>query len=276
MRRDDDVELRAPRGLDDLGLGRVEAAVGDVLADRAVEQEDVLLHDADLPRSEARVMSRMSTPSIVMRPALVVEARQQRADRRLAGAGRADKGQCLAGAGSSDRLRQHGRPGHSRSSHPQSGCRPAGSRRRAHPAVRDLGLGGEQIEIAAEPGNALGIGLHHGVDLFDRPEEHVGQQQEGDELARGELPSKISHAPAIITTAGQAHAEIGERARGGHDPVGVQLGAVTGVVGANRLRSWSSLAKACTTRMPPTLSSIRALKSPMAEEAAEICVIRLP
>ena len=32
----------------DLGLGGVEPAIGDVLAHRAGEQEDVLLHDADL------------------------------------------------------------------------------------------------------------------------------------------------------------------------------------------------------------------------------------
>ena len=49
QRVDHRLQPRAPRRLPDLGLGRVEPPVGDVLADRAGEEEDVLLHDADLP-----------------------------------------------------------------------------------------------------------------------------------------------------------------------------------------------------------------------------------
>ncbi len=45
---DELVEARAARGLDDLALDRVQPAIGDVLADRAAEQEHVLLHDTDL------------------------------------------------------------------------------------------------------------------------------------------------------------------------------------------------------------------------------------
>ena len=92
------VQPRAPRRLHDLGLGRVEPAVGDVLADRAGEEEDVLLHDADLARAARPASSsRMSMPSIVIAPGVdLVEARQQRAERRLAGAGRADEGDRLA------------------------------------------------------------------------------------------------------------------------------------------------------------------------------------
>ena len=43
------VEPRPPRRLLDLRLGGVEPAVGDVLADGAGEEEDILLDDADLP-----------------------------------------------------------------------------------------------------------------------------------------------------------------------------------------------------------------------------------
>ena len=46
--RDHLVQPRAPRCLQDLVFGRVQPAVGDVLPDRAGEQEDILLHDADL------------------------------------------------------------------------------------------------------------------------------------------------------------------------------------------------------------------------------------
>ncbi len=42
------VEPRPARGLDDLGLARIEPAIGDVLADGAGEEEDILLDDADL------------------------------------------------------------------------------------------------------------------------------------------------------------------------------------------------------------------------------------
>ena len=42
------VEPGAARGGGDVRLRGAEPAVGDVLADRAAEQEDILLHDADL------------------------------------------------------------------------------------------------------------------------------------------------------------------------------------------------------------------------------------
>ena len=39
---------RAPRRLPDFLVGRFQSAVGDILADRAREQKNVLLHDADV------------------------------------------------------------------------------------------------------------------------------------------------------------------------------------------------------------------------------------
>ena len=48
QRGDKLVELRPACRIHDLGVGGAEAAIGDVLAHGAAEQEHVLLHDADL------------------------------------------------------------------------------------------------------------------------------------------------------------------------------------------------------------------------------------
>jgi predicted amidohydrolase len=79
-------------------VGGAEAAIGDVLADRAAEQEDVLLHDADLAaqRGERHVPD-IDAVDGDRAGADLVEARQQRADGGLAGAGRTDEGDGLAG-----------------------------------------------------------------------------------------------------------------------------------------------------------------------------------
>ena len=83
----------------DLGFGGVEAAVGDVLADGAGEEEDVLLDDADLAAEGGE--GHVADIDAVDRDAAaveLVEARQEGGDRRLAGAGGADEGDGLAGA----------------------------------------------------------------------------------------------------------------------------------------------------------------------------------
>ena len=65
---DEAVDLREPRRLLDLGVGRVPAAVADVVADGVVEQHGVLRHHADGGAQRFCVTSRMSWPSIRMRP----------------------------------------------------------------------------------------------------------------------------------------------------------------------------------------------------------------
>ena len=97
------VHERRPRGLEDLLLGRVRAAVGDVVADRALEQPGVLQHHARCGRAASRGgIVATSTPSRVIRPASsVVEPHHQVDQRRLAGAGRPDD---------RDRLARGGRP----------------------------------------------------------------------------------------------------------------------------------------------------------------------
>ena len=201
-------------GVPDLGLAGAEAAIGDVLADGAAEQEDVLLHDADLA-AQRRERHVADVDAVDRDGAAVdlVEARQQRADRRLAGARGTDEGHGLAGP---DRQVE--------------AVENIASRRIAEtdisvldiaPELADIprsgrsamsGSGIEEGEVAPEAGNALRIGLDHRVDLLDRAEEHADQQQEADEAAGGEFA--LEHQIAAGNHhdhLDQAHAEIAER-----------------------------------------------------------------
>ena len=72
------VQSGPARRVDDLRLGCVEPAVGDVLADRAGEEEDILLDDADLaPQRRQRHVA--DVDPVDRDPARIdfVEARQQ-------------------------------------------------------------------------------------------------------------------------------------------------------------------------------------------------------
>ena len=95
---DEAVDLREPRGLLDLGVARLPAAVADVVADGVVEQHGVLRDHAD--RGAQRLLRHVADVLAVDQDAAaghVVEAEQQPRDRRLAGAGRADDRDRLAG-----------------------------------------------------------------------------------------------------------------------------------------------------------------------------------
>ena len=81
-----------PRGGDDLLAGRARAAEGDVVGDRAGEEEALLRHDPELPPQ--RLLRDVAEVDAVDRDAAlgrVVEAGDQLRDRRLAGAGVADE-----------------------------------------------------------------------------------------------------------------------------------------------------------------------------------------
>src|SRR5262249_12844015 len=87
------------RGAHDLGLGRLRAAVADVVADRAVQKRCVLGDHGDL-RAQALLGDRRDVLP-VDQPAAgveVEEAQQQVDERRLAGAGAPDQPDLLAGA----------------------------------------------------------------------------------------------------------------------------------------------------------------------------------
>ena len=75
------------RGVDDVGFGSAEAAIGDVVADGAREQEHVLLDNADLATQRGQ-RHRADVDAVDGDTAAfhVVEAWQQGADRGLAGA----------------------------------------------------------------------------------------------------------------------------------------------------------------------------------------------
>ena len=92
------VDVRRLGGLDDLVLGRVEPAVGDVLADRPVEQPRVL-EDHPEGRAQRVARHRPAVDAVDRDPAVVdlVEAHQQVHEGRLAGPGRTDDRHRLAG-----------------------------------------------------------------------------------------------------------------------------------------------------------------------------------
>ena len=84
--------------LHDVLVGRAQPPIGDVFANGRSEQEHVLLHDADL--AAQRGLRHVADVDAVDGDAAgrhVVEARQQRADRRLAGSRSADEGHSLSG-----------------------------------------------------------------------------------------------------------------------------------------------------------------------------------
>ncbi len=95
---DEAVDLRLPRRLLDLGVGRIPAAVADIVADGVVEQHGVLRHHAD-GGAQRRLRDVADILAVDQDAAAgdIVEAEQQPRDRRLAGAGRADDGDGVPG-----------------------------------------------------------------------------------------------------------------------------------------------------------------------------------
>ena len=92
-------QLRAARGFVEFGLGGFGFAVGDVVADRVVEEDDVLRHQAERA-AQAELASRRGDSgrrSARAPDAGIVEAEEQLQHRGLAGAGGADDGGGLAG-----------------------------------------------------------------------------------------------------------------------------------------------------------------------------------
>ena len=89
-------------------IGRIRPAVADVLHDRAVEQRDVLRHDRD---RLAQAVLRDARDVLAVdqdAPALhVVEALQQREQRRFAGARLADQADALAGLDAQTEIVEH-------------------------------------------------------------------------------------------------------------------------------------------------------------------------
>ena len=99
-RADELVGVRGLGGGDDLGLARAGLADGDVLADRAVEQEHVLADIGDLPAQRAaRHAGDVLAVDLDRSGVGLVEPQDQVEHRGLAAAGRPDQRGHLAGLG---------------------------------------------------------------------------------------------------------------------------------------------------------------------------------
>ena len=86
------MDVRPAGGFDDLLMGRVEAAVANVVLDRGVEQIDILLDDTDVPAEGAQ---RKAVNLLAVKENLaalgIVKARNQVADGGFSAAARADE-----------------------------------------------------------------------------------------------------------------------------------------------------------------------------------------
>ena len=98
QRGDELMCLGEQRGPLDLCIGRVDATERDVLAHGRGEEERILGDDADLPpQRRQRERPHVGPVDEYPTPLDVVEARDQRRNRRLAGAGVADQGDAPSG-----------------------------------------------------------------------------------------------------------------------------------------------------------------------------------
>ena len=89
--------LASSRGADGVLDLRVRLAVGDVLPDRAAEQQRVLQHEAHLIAQRLqRELADVGAVDLDLPRLGIVEARDQAGDGRLAGAGRPDDRRHLA------------------------------------------------------------------------------------------------------------------------------------------------------------------------------------
>ena len=92
-------------------VGRVRAGDAQVVGDRAVEQEALLGHDDDaLAQRRERRVAQIDAAERDRPVVRVVQARHQLGHRRLAGAGRADERQTLAGTDARATRRRAPRP----------------------------------------------------------------------------------------------------------------------------------------------------------------------
>ena len=168
----------------------------------------------------------------------LVEAREQRAQRRLAGARGTDEGDRLAGADRQVDALQHRAPvGVGEADALVADV--AAERRRGHGAgaIDHVGRRRHELLVAAEAGDPLGVELEHRLDLLDRPEEDVHQQQEADEaagrqVARDHVVGARHHHHHV----GEAQPQVAERDARRHHPVRLELGGAVGEVVAREQR----------------------------------------
>ena len=96
------------RGRQDLLLGRMVAAVGDVLSHRAAKEHSLLQHEADVAADTShRVLADVAAVDPDATRSRIVEAWNQADDRRLAAAGRSDHADELAARDREADVTQH-------------------------------------------------------------------------------------------------------------------------------------------------------------------------
>ncbi len=195
LRHDLVVELGGlGRGLD-LGVGRVEAPVADVLPDRVVEDEGVLRHDRDLVY-ERLDLGLPQIDAIDRDPSLlrIVEARHEVHERRLAAARRADDRRHLARPCREAHVLEDGLLGVVAERHVLEADRVLDPPE--HDGVLrldDLGLRVEDLEDAVHRRGRVLERVVARREGLGRHVHHEDEREEGSEAAEVEPPRVVDH-----------------------------------------------------------------------------------
>ena len=175
---DEAVGLRDAGGLPDLLLARVRSPVGDVLAHRAVEQEDLLADEAHLAAEGREVeLTEVDAPKGDAPLGRVVEAQEQLDHGRLAGARRADEGRGPTGLEVEVQPLEHARPGGVGEADPLEAqvLRPRTLSHLASPR-RDPGRDVQQVQDARGRGHGALEQVEGLSEPGQRPEEPLGEE----------------------------------------------------------------------------------------------------
>ena len=210
QRRDEVVRADLARGGFHLGVGRVLAAVGDVVADRAREQEGLLRHDTQLLVETDLVV--LVHGHVVDRDGArrrVVEAGDELHDRALARAGLADERDGLARddlhVDAAERVVDGARVAEAHVVELDVALDAPG-----HDRLRGRRHGRRRVEQLGDPLDRdprLLVGVEHLRQLLDRREEQGEVEQERDERADRQRAVRDEHAARAEHDAGR---DVGE------------------------------------------------------------------
>ena len=184
------VDLGADGGLDNLRVRGIRAAVADVLADGAREEEDVLLDDPDIaPQARLRHFAHILPVHEQGAAGHVVKAGQEADHRGLAAAGGSDQGEALPRLEADAHMAQHREIGVVEEGHV------AVLHLAAHLAqlpgvggVGDGGLGVHDLEKSGEARHALHVHLGKLREAADGADKGRDIEGEGDEIDIVQLP----------------------------------------------------------------------------------------
>ncbi|CAA9321894.1 MAG: hypothetical protein AVDCRST_MAG40-1504, partial [uncultured Gemmatimonadaceae bacterium] len=205
---DEVVRVRGARGLLHLEVRGLQAAVADVVADGAREQEGLLVDDADLrPQAVEGQVAHVAAVEQHAAAGGVVEARQEAEQRALARPRRPDHRHAGAGGRVEGDVAQRAAPAHVAEGDVLDGDRAGRAVDRHGPgALGDLGLRVEQVERAAQGDEPLLQGADGVGDGLERLVERGDVAHDHEQLADG-------HAAAQDVVGAEAEDE--RRADGG-------------------------------------------------------------